>query len=410
MAGVARSDDVRRQNRRTILRAIREGGAMSRTDICAAVGLSQATVSAISTALLASGILREAPGGAGKQGRGRPQVLLETNPGAGSVIALSLTVKGLETALVDYSGRTLGQRSKRVQTLEMDSSHLLGCIEAELRDMLAHDGKGVPLQHITVGIQGVTNSSLGRLLWSPIMRERDVDFQHALSKAFGVPVTIDNDCNLMAEALRWSEDFPFHDDFAALLLGDGIGMGLYLGGTRFHGSKSSAGEFGHMVFEPLGRTCRCGASGCIEAYAGHYAIIGAARPDMRERAIRGDLPPGAFSQVADAARDGETAALDAYRTAGLAIGSGLASLFSIIDPVPIAFVGDGAGALDLMLPTIREVLATAAIRNISSELESRSFPDDKKLVLDGCRMTSLQHLDDLFSSEGSTGKIMEHTE
>jgi predicted NBD/HSP70 family sugar kinase len=292
----------------------------------------------------------------------------------------------------------------------MDASQFLGCIEAELRNILAQDGKNVPLQHITMGIQGVTNSSVGRLLWSPIMREREVDFQRALSDAFGVPVTIDNDCNLMAEALRWSQDFPFHEDFATLLLGDGIGMGLYLGGTRFHGSKSSAGEFGHMVFEPFGRTCRCGARGCIEAYAGDYAIIGAARPNLREQAIRGDLAPDILSQVSDAAQGGEPAALDAYRTAGLAIGSGLASLFSIIDPLPIAFVGDGSEALDLMLPTIREVLATTAVRNFSSDLESLSFPDDKKLVLDGCRMTSLQHLDDLFSYETSAGKIMENTE
>lgn len=410
MAGVARSDDVRRQNTKTLLRAIREGGAMSRTDICAVAGISQATVSAISNSLLASGILREAPGAAGKHGRGRPQVLLETNPAAGAVVAISLTVHGLEVALIDYSGRKVGQRSKRVQTLEMDSTQLLGCIEAELLELLAQDGEGVSLQHITVGIQGVTNSSLGRLLWSPIMREREVDFQHALSTAFGAPVTIDNDCNLMAEALRWSEDFPFRDDFVALLLGDGIGMGLYLGGTRFHGSKSSAGEFGHMVFEPLGRTCRCGARGCIEAYAGDYAIIGAARPELRERAIRGDLPPSTCSTIADAARDGDIAAIEAYRAAGLAIGSGLASLFSIIDPLPIAFVGEGSGTLDLTLPTIREVLATTSVRNLSSELESRSFPDDKKLVMDGCRMTSLQYLDDLFSSESSTGKIMEHTE
>jgi predicted NBD/HSP70 family sugar kinase len=383
---------------------------MSRTEISAVAGLSPATVSAISTSLLASGTLREAPGAAGKQGRGRPQVLLETNPAAGAVIALSLSVNGLETALVDYSGRTLSQRSKRVQALQMDSSHLLGCIETEVRNLLAQYDKNIPLRHITLGIQGVTNARLGRLLWSPIMREREVDFQKALSKAFSVPVTIDNDCNLIAEALRWSEDFPFRDDFVALLLGDGIGMGLYLGGTRFHGSKSSAGEFGHMVFEPLGRTCRCGAQGCIEAYAGDYAIIGAARPDLRERAIRGELPPNTFSQVADAARGGKAAARDAYRTAGMAIGSGLASLFSIIDPLPIAFVGNGSDALDLMLPTIREVLATTAVRNISSDLESLSFPDDKKLVLDGCSMTSLQHLDELFSSESSAGKIMEITE
>lgn len=407
--GVARPDDVRRQNRREILRAIREGSAVSRTDISAIAGLSQATVSAISTSLLTSGILREAAPQKSKQGRGRPQVLLEANPAAGSVAALSLAVHGLEVALLDYSGRTLGHRSVRLQTLEMASADLLGRIVAELRHTISRHGRDAPLRHITIGIQGVTNSSLGRLLWSPIMREREVDFRDALSAAFGVPVMVENDCNLIAEALHWSPDFPFRDDFAVLLLGDGIGMGLYLGGTRFHGSKSSAGEFGHMVFEPLGRECRCGACGCIEAYAGDYAIVAAARPELREPAIRGDLPPATFAEIVAAARAGEPAALDAFRNAGLALGSGLASLFSIIDPLPLAFVGGGADALDLMMPAIREVLETSAIRNISSELESRSFPNERKLVLEGCSMTSLQYLDDEFSSESTSDRPLEKT-
>ena len=384
---------------------------MSRTDICAVAGLSQATVSAISTSLLASGFLREAATPtASRQGRGRPQVLLETNPAAGIVAALSLTVQGLEAALIDYSGRTLGRKSVRLKALELESRECLSAIEAELRDVLSRYGQDVPLRHITIGVQGVINSSLGRMLWSPIMRERQVDFRDTVSAAFGVPVTVDNDCNLIAEALHWSEDFPFRDNFAALLLGDGIGMGLYLDGIRFHGSKSSAGEFGHMVFEPLGRVCRCGAQGCIEAYAGDYAIVGAARPDLRERARRGDLPPDTFSRIANEARNGECTAVEAFRAAGLAIGSGLASLFSIIDPLPVAFVGEGVGALDLLMPTINEVLATTAVRNLSSELESRTFPNEKQLILEGCSMTSLQYLDDEFSSEGTSGRYLEHSE
>jgi len=407
--GVARPDDVRRQNRRAILRAIRQGGTMSRTNICSVAGLSQATVSAISTSLLASGILREAALEASSRlGRGRPQVLLEANPAAGAVAAISFTVKGLETMLVDYSGQPLGCRSTRLQALDVDSTTLLRCIESELRGLLSDND--VSLCHITIGIQGVTNSSLGQMLWSPIMRERSVDFRKALSAAFGVSVAVENDCNLVAEALRWSKEFPFQDDFAALMLDDGIGMGLCLGGTRFHGSKSSAGEFGHMMFEPFGRKCRCGARGCIEAYAGDYAIVGATRPDLREMAMRGVLPPNTYFEAVDAARCGDVAALEAFRSAGRALGSGLASLFAIVDPIPLAFVGDGAIALDLMLPSICEVLDASASWNRSSDLLSRSFPNVKELILEGCSMTSLLYLDDEFSSEINLGRLLERTE
>lgn len=406
--GVARPDDVRRQNRRAILRAVREGGTMSRAGICSVAGLSQSTVSAISASLLAAGILREAaPERASRQSRGRPQVLLQANPAAGAIAALSFTVKGLETVLADYAGKPLGSRSARPPAIQGDSAALLRLIEADLRSLLA--ATDVPLRHITMGIQGVTDSSIGQMVWSPIMGERFVDFRSALSAAFGVPVVVENDCNLIAEALRWSKDFPFRDDFAALMLGDGIGMGLYLGGTRFHGSKTSAGEFGHMMFEPLGRACRCGARGCLEAYAGDYAIIGAARPELRDRAVAGGLPPDTFFEIAQAARGGDAAAAAAFQSAGRALGSGLASLFAIIDPIPLAFVGDGAGALDLMLPSVHEVLETSASWNSSSELVSRSFPNERELILQGCSMTSLQYLDDEFSSDISTGSLLEHS-
>ena len=115
--GSARPDDLRRQNRRAILQAVRSAGALSRTDIGAVAGLSHASVSAITTSLLDAGILREAKGERShKRQRGRPQVLLEANASAGLIGALALTIKGLAVKLVDYSGRALSACPDR-QTL-----------------------------------------------------------------------------------------------------------------------------------------------------------------------------------------------------------------------------------------------------------------------------------------------------
>ena len=407
--GSARPDDLRRQNRRTILQAVRSAGALSRTDIGAVAGLSHASVSAITTSLLEAGILVEAKSeGNPKRQRGRPQVLLEANASAGLVGALALTIKGLAIALVDYSGRTVREKSTELDILGMSSSEILCCVEADLSQLIErHAAPGSQLRHITLGVQGNTNVELGRVVWSPILRERDVDLRGALTAAFGVPVVIDNDCNLITEALRLSPQFPYEMNFAALQLGHGIGMGLYLGGARFHGSRSSAGEFGHMLFKPHGKKCRCGAMGCIEAYASDYAIVGAVRPELRDQALRGNLPAGAFADLADAARKGDPSAIEAFRTAGKAIGSGLASLFSITDPLPIALVGEGAEALDLMAPAIKEVLLTTAVRNYEGELDFITFSDENQLILKGCSMTSLRYLDtQLFArSKGAESEL-----
>ena len=51
---------------------------------------------------------------------------------------------------------------------------------------------------------------------------------------------------------------------------------------------------------------------------------------------------------------------EAYRKAGKAIGYGIGSLFALIDPAPVAFVGGGAAAFDLLEPHIRAAIAETA--------------------------------------------------
>ena len=98
-----------------------------------------------------------------------------------------------------------------------------------------------------LAIQGTTDA-LGRtMLWSPIAPGADVPFAALLEEALGVPATLENDCNMIALALRWKRPERYGDDFIAILLSHGIGMGMVLKGELFTGTHSSGGEFGHMV-------------------------------------------------------------------------------------------------------------------------------------------------------------------
>ena len=72
--------------------------------------------------------------------------------------------------------------------------------------------------------------------------------------------------------MRSHDPERYRNDFIAILLSHGIGMGMVLRGELFTGTQSSGGEFGHMIHRPGGALCRCGRRGCIEAYAGNYAI------------------------------------------------------------------------------------------------------------------------------------------
>src|SRR5664280_416385 len=66
-----------------------------------------------------------------------------------------------------------------------------------------------------------------------------------------------------------------------VLLGTGTGASIFTESELYRGASSSAGEWGHTTVMVNGRTCRCGAKGCLEAYVGGWAIV--ARYDKLRR-------------------------------------------------------------------------------------------------------------------------------
>jgi len=413
---VARPDDVRRQNRRHVLSAVRRTGGMSRTDLVSRTGLSPSTVSAITSALISEGVLAERRDGEatteaerGTGRRGRPQVILGFNPRAATIAVIVLAINSLRVALVDYAGMTIAEETMRVPTLAAAAPQLIAVvIDALDRSMRANRTAGAHLMHIAMGVQGVTDAGGTSMLWSPIVRSRDIAFGPALGARFGVPVTVSNDCTMIAEALRWTDPDHYHDSFAAVLLAHGIGMGLHLKGEPFTGARSSAAEFGHMVHIPGGALCRCGKQGCIEAYAGDYAILRAAQGLDRNALPERDVAASDISRLAEAAREGSQAERSAFREAGSAIGFGLGRLFSIVDPMPIALVGPGAGAIDLYESEIRAAIGRASNWEDAPAIPIRTYPDEMPLIVQGCVMTSLLYLDMEVFAPGETvpGKVI----
>jgi len=51
-----------------------------------------------------------------------------------------------------------------------------------------------------------------------------------------------------------------------------VGGGIVLGGRLVRGATGNGGHVGHVIVEPEGRLCACGARGCLEAEASGTAI------------------------------------------------------------------------------------------------------------------------------------------
>lgn len=393
-AGI-RHDDLRRRNRAMVISAVRRSSQPSRTEIASATGLSHSTISTISADLIGEGILAEPKGGEQPATRrGRPQVALALDPTAGTVAVAVLSLNHLSAAIIDYSGGMVAEEKRILSTATVHRDDLVSELVAMLRRLTAGHtaGRGKPLR-IVLAIQGITDAAARVMLWSPITPHRDIPFADILEREFGIPTAVENDCNMMAMALRWRDPSRYRNDFIAMLLSHGIGMGLVLKGELFTGTRSSGGEFGHMIHRPGGALCRCGRRGCVEAYAGDYAIWRNAQRKS-EYAMPEDCVSNAdMQQIAARARAAEGPEREAYRKAGTAIGYGIGSLFALIDPVPIAFIGGGAEAFDLMEPHIRAAIAETAGGQHSDAISFDTVADELPLIRQGCAMRALTFVD-----------------
>jgi len=101
---VAGADLVRRQNRALVLATLRRNGALSRTQLAAATGLSHASMTSIGGDLINEGILIEGDALASSGARGRPAVEVRFSRRAAYAVVVELDVNRTRCTLADYAG------------------------------------------------------------------------------------------------------------------------------------------------------------------------------------------------------------------------------------------------------------------------------------------------------------------
>src|SRR5690349_5473378 len=61
-------------------------------------------------------------------------------------------------------------------------------------------------------------------------------------------------------------------NYIAMVVSTGVGGGIVCDGRLLDGAQGNAGHIGHVIVEPDGQVCGCGARGCVEAEASGTAI------------------------------------------------------------------------------------------------------------------------------------------
>lgn len=348
----ATQDEVRRHNLGGLLRILHVRGATSRSDLTALTGLNRSTVGALTGELALAGLVREvAPVGRG--GAGRPSIVVEPASDRVFVLALDVGAHRLAAARVGLGGQILDRRELRQYEADYDIGRTLRRVRKLTAEVLKGAPEGAICVGAGVGVCGVVRHDDGLVRFAPNLGWVDVPFGHLLADLLDghLPITVGNDADLGAIAEHIRGAAVGADNVVYLAAEVGVGGGIILDGVPLGGAGGYGGEVGHMVVNPRGRRCRCGARGCWETEIGEDALLLAA----------GIEPDGTVdaSGVIAAAAAGDQRARAALRRVGGWLGIGVANLVNLFNPEVVVFGGVLRDVFPEVRPQVEQALGLA---------------------------------------------------
>lgn len=275
-------EHARSHNRALVLQALYRAEGMSRADLARAVGLTRVTISDLVSDLITENLVIEL--GIRTDARpGKPATMLDINRDGFTMIGLDLSYDSMfRGAITNLDGIVLHRE-------ELDVTGATGqqAVDAAIRILgtLVSAAKA-PILGVGAGSPGIVDAT-GTVLSAPNLGWKDVPLQAILSTRAQLPVQVANDANTAALAERTFGGGG--SDMMLVRIGRGMGSGLVVAGQPVYGSRSAAGEIGHVVVgTDGGQTCVCGKSGCLETWLAIPRIearLAAATSDLGRTAI-----------------------------------------------------------------------------------------------------------------------------
>ena len=180
----------------------------------------------------------------------------------------------------------------------------------------------------------------------------DLPLRDIIEERFGVDTCVLNDASSAALGEQRFGAGQGAKNLVLVTLGTGIGGGIVIDGELYLGARGSAGEIGHMTVDEGGPICGCGNTGCLEVMASGRAVAREAirRISQGEKSSLTEITGGmaesiTTEQVAAAAAESDSLALDVFSHAAHYLGVGLVNIVNIFNPEMI-ILGGGMAELD----------------------------------------------------------------
>jgi glucokinase len=287
-----------------------------------------------------------------------------------SPLAIGIDLGGTKIAavLVDETGGIV--TSAREATAAGEGPDAIVAHIARIVEDLASGTSARELLGVSVGVAGQIDLETGTVHRAPNLDWTEYPFGERLRARTGLRTAVLNDVQAATYG-EWIHGAAREAHNAVcIFVGTGVGGGLIAGGCLQHGAGGSAGEVGHMTIDMQGPVCRCGNRGCLEAYAGGWAIARRAFDAVQAHQALGSAilevagnDPRAISAavVAEAAHTGDPLARALVREVGEALAAASISVVNALNPEVLILGGGVVDGLPELTDTVRERVAMWAL-------------------------------------------------
>lgn len=189
------------------------------------------------------------------------------------------------------------------------------------------------------------------------------DFLASIRTTLDLPIIFDADSNAAAFAEYCYGAGRGVDRLLVASIGTGIGAGVILDGQVLRIWHHIAGSLGHVIVDPCGPKCACGAVGCVEALAAGPALERRAaqaavkHPDSALAAIARQAGRLTGVEIGQALQQSDPTAQDVVRRTGRWLGVAIAIWAVIYRPAKVLIAGGVAALGEPFLDAVRQGLA-----------------------------------------------------
>lgn len=356
---------IRSTNLKQIYTLIDKNISISRARLAKLTQLSKTTVSSLVDELIANGYVVDC-GVSESLTQGRKPNILHVNSRQNRVAVISWRRARLDLALIDTDNTIIMRRELPLEEQEDAVEKIFAAFD----DVLLPACKDARLLGVCIVVPGMVDAKNKSILSTVIGVSAQDNVVQRLAEHFcNYSLSILNDTACFAYAERMFARIT-EPSFAYINISKGVGACLFEEGRMLRGAGAMATQFGHYSIDRNGPSCACGNRGCLERMVGESFLTERASECGVTGIVLGG-PRLLFSDISQAARDGNEKARELIRRLAEDMAYGLSNLITMFNPALIVIGGTGVKLGECFLSDIRTKLAKVGFQEFVSRVQLR---------------------------------------